>query len=47
MARPLVTLNSKNVNPPRDWEGIGVLATFDKSSVQANISTSVLNFVEL
>lgn len=45
MARPRVTLDGVNVNPPRGWEKIKVLATFDNSSAQANITTSVVTFV--
>ena len=42
---PIFKLNGLNIEPPRDWTDFSVLATFDKSSVQANITTTDLTFV--
>ena len=38
-------LDGVEINPPRNWASIQVLATFDNSSVQANISTEEFEFV--
>lgn len=38
-------INGQEVSAPRNWQDIEVLATFDRSSVQANISTTEFNFV--
>lgn len=38
-------LNGVEYEPPREWRGVEVLATFDGDSVQANITTSEFSFV--
>lgn len=38
-------INGQEVSAPRNWQDIEVLATFDRSSVQANISTTEFSFV--
>lgn len=38
-------LNGIEYEPPREWRGVEVLATFDGDSVQANITTSEFSFV--
>jgi hypothetical protein len=38
-------INGQEVSAPRNWQDIEVLATFDRASVQANISTTEFSFV--
>jgi hypothetical protein len=38
-------LNGIEYAPPREWQGVEILATFDGDSVQANITTSEFTFV--
>lgn len=45
MAEPKFIIDGQVVDAPRNWNDLEVLATFDKSSPQANISTTEINFV--
>lgn len=45
MGEPKFKINGQDVNAPRNWNDIEILATFDNSSVQANITTDKFNFV--
>jgi hypothetical protein len=38
-------LNNIEINPPLEWQGVQIMATFDNSSVQANITTDEFTFV--
>lgn len=42
---PRVKLNGEFVETPRNWQDFSVLATYDNSSVQANVTTTQLEFV--
>ena len=47
----MATISSFKINgqdnlPPKEWQNLEVLATFDNDSVQANINFSALNFVD-
>lgn len=46
MARLDLELNGKAVTPPKDWREVGVLMTWDNSSVQANITTDNFTLVK-
>jgi len=37
MGIPIFKINGAEVDAPRNWQDIEVLATFDRASVQANI----------
>ena len=45
MGIPIFKINGAEVDAPRNWQDIEVLATFDRASVQANISTTEFSFV--
>jgi len=45
MVIPIFRIGGIEVNAPENWQSIQILATFDNSSVQANISTSEFIFV--
>ena len=38
-------LNGVDVNPPREWEDVQILATFDNEATQANITTDKFSWV--
>lgn len=44
-AKPFFKLFGNAANPPKEWTGIQILATFDQTGGQANISTERFKFV--
>ena len=39
------TLNGKRVDPPKEWRGLQINASFDSDNIQANINTEEFTFV--